>query len=616
MLTWISENAKWVIYIFIVFILAGLLFMDMSSLQNPNSVPVGKINGKPIFYDQFQTRLQQVQYNQNGQNLSEEQMVQLRKDIFEQIVQEHVFDEQIRANQLEASVVEMHSDLRLDPPPGLKDAPIFQTDSAFDQAKYDAWLATDSIYDDPQILQYEFYLKSQKVPLKQLQIFVGALHHPSTLESQWVALNRELRADLWVAATPTDSFAVENPDKAAMQAYFDAHKDSFHVEKDYAQIEYVSLPIVPSVNDDSSARSYAQVLLNQINDGASFAEIAAASSEDELSAEQGGEINLEQWGQLAQETVRALDSGAISEVVRTPFGWHIFKSLGAVITGDDGKVAQAEAEEGEGLAQLKAAHVLIKVTPSTETIDSLEQVLQKVKDAVEQGADFTEVATENQLEVEKTSWIGKGEDYSKFGHLSGLQSYLFRHPDLPKNDEVTSNILHNKEVVVLAHKVAELKGGERSFDYFSSRIEQNILEEKKMEAAIAYLQTKVATIKEISEIDSITATPAPFVSLEAMERVGVDGYVQALGYATPVLHNVVKNQKVGEWGEVLAGNRNAAMVKVLNRTEPDSLTLQNTTASEKTSAWMQGAYSLFNDWLVNKKAGLKVQNNLDMFFTE
>lgn len=598
MLTWISEQAKWVIYIFIVFILAGLLFMDMSQLQTDRSVPVGTVDGKPIINEEFQSRLQQAQSAQAGANMTDVQAAQLRHDLFEQFVQERVLAKQISANELVASVAEMHRDLRDDPPAGIKDAPIFMTDSVFDQSKYEAWLATDSIYDDPQLLQYESYLKTQKVPLKQLQLLVAAGHHPSTLESRWVAANREQRTDLWVAYAPVDSFPVAKPDSASIRAYFDANPDSFYVQKDFARIEYVALPIRPSTQDDKSAQEYTQILLNQIKDGADFAEVATASSEDLQSAPQGGLLeNPAQWGTVVRDTLLALDSGVVVGPIKSEHGWHLLKATGA---------------KGSGAGR----QILVKITASTETVDSLEAILRNAKTEIDGGKAFAEVAKAANINLQTSEWIGKGDEYPAFGYVTGLQSYMFRNPELPKSDEIASSILQNKEWVVLAVKTKELKAGERSLDLFTGAIANALTNQKSVELAKEYLKSQLPALQALSTVDSTQRNAIPKIILESLQGVSAEGFVPGVGYASPSLYKVIKTQKVGEWGPIVDGMRSAATVKLVNKTEPESTTLAAMAQSETASAWMYGSYSLFGEWMKNIRDRAKVVNNLDLYFSE
>jgi peptidyl-prolyl cis-trans isomerase C len=75
-------------------------------------------------------------------------------------------------------------------------------------------------------------------------------------------------------------------------------------------------------------RAKAEGLLAQIRKGADFAELARKYSEDEGSAGKGGRLQEFGHGELApafETAAYALSEGQVSEVVETPFGFHIIQ---------------------------------------------------------------------------------------------------------------------------------------------------------------------------------------------------------------------------------------------------------------------------------------------------
>jgi hypothetical protein len=70
-------------------------------------------------------------------------------------------------------------------------------------------------------------------------------------------------------------------------------------------------------------------LLARLREGADFAELAREHSQDPGSAEQGGDLGWFERGQMVRpfdEAAFALDAGEVSDVVETPFGFHIIRS--------------------------------------------------------------------------------------------------------------------------------------------------------------------------------------------------------------------------------------------------------------------------------------------------
>lgn len=75
----------------------------------------------------------------------------------------------------------------------------------------------------------------------------------------------------------------------------------------------------------------AEALLQQLKDGADFAELAKEHSKDEGSAIQGGDLGIFGRGRMVQEFEEAaysLEVGELSDVVESEFGYHIIKLTG------------------------------------------------------------------------------------------------------------------------------------------------------------------------------------------------------------------------------------------------------------------------------------------------
>ena len=115
MLTWINENAKWVIAIFAVGIALGLLAMDRTPEQS-HQYPIGRVDGHEISYAEYNNRVNRItEANYRGQILSDEQRAQLRSEVFRTFVQQKLLKSQFEANALYASVAEMKAELKNNP---------------------------------------------------------------------------------------------------------------------------------------------------------------------------------------------------------------------------------------------------------------------------------------------------------------------------------------------------------------------------------------------------------------------------------------------------------------------------------------------------------------------
>jgi len=604
MLTWISENAKWVIYISIAGIAAGLLFMDMSSLQIDKRPPVGIVNGEKLSNDLFDMRLRQIQSQQTG--LSNEQAFQLREELFKSFVQQHLIQKLIDNAKIKASVYEMSRDLRTEPPKGIDKEPSFQTDGIFDFAKYEAWLSNPETYNIPFMIEYENMLKTAKIPEKQLRVFIGASVHPSSLEAKYRVLNRETKFELLnVQGKPSSFEDISTISQGSIDSLFKAEPDSFFVAEDLAKVNYVAIPITPSERDVESTFEYAKMLLAQIREGADFAEIARNSSEDPGSAVQGGELGdytpRGKWVVEFDNVVFALDSGKISEPVRSQFGYHIIQSLGKRIENNE--------------EQVKARHILLVVNATSETIDSLEAILSEIKTAVDNGKSFEEAVKTKGLTVENSNWFKRGGEISELGHISGLSSYAFFNPLRPKDDSKTSEILQNPKWVVLFEKSTNLAAGSRSEEFAKTKIEQSLKSKAKTMAIANYLKENIHKLSEIAVFDSASKHILEKATIDSL-TVSFESYLPGLGYANTEIYKALSKSKEGEWSGPYTSTQNAVLIKVLKKSLPSEEVVNTAVADELSMTWQYGFFSIFDDYMRNLEASANVVNNLDLYYKE
>ncbi|KOR30893.1 hypothetical protein TI04_03590 [Achromatium sp. WMS2] len=159
-----------------------------------------------------------------------------------------------------------------------------------------------------------------------------------------------------------------------------------------------------------NARSKAEQLLQQLRSGADFAQVALISSDGRQALEGGdlGWMPLSQVPTIAIEAARNLPAGAISDIVRSVSGFHIFK-----IAEIKGGSAQ------EVVTQTHARHILIKtneVTSATEAQTKLNQLRLRIKN----GESFESLARSHSDDVASAinggdlGWLNPGDTVPQF----------------------------------------------------------------------------------------------------------------------------------------------------------------------------------------------------------
>jgi len=111
-------------------------------------------------------------------------------------------------------------------------------------------------------------------------------------------------------------------------AVSDAQVDSAYNAGNVRWLDHILIRVTPDTTAALKAakRRIAEGLLAQLRHGADFAKLAAAKSDDPGSKRAGGSLGLVSRGQLVkpfEDAAWALKPGQISDVVESPFGYHI-----------------------------------------------------------------------------------------------------------------------------------------------------------------------------------------------------------------------------------------------------------------------------------------------------
>lgn len=156
-------------------------------------------------------------------------------------------------------------------------------------------------------------------------------------------------------------------------------------------------------------RGVAEKALKELKGGAPFDQIAAAFS-DGPEALQGGMVGWRSGGQvptLFQDAVKKLQVGELSQILRSPNGFHIIKLFD-----------KRGADSPMLMQQTHVRHILVKTNELLSEKDAKNRLIQ-LKERIENGADFAKLA---RLQSEDPSsakggdlgWISAGDTVPEF----------------------------------------------------------------------------------------------------------------------------------------------------------------------------------------------------------
>jgi peptidyl-prolyl cis-trans isomerase SurA len=132
-------------------------------------------------------------------------------------------------------------------------------------------------------------------------------------------------------------------------------------------------------------KSRAEDIMSQLNSGADFAQMAIANSDGQQALE-GGDLG---WRKLAEipsifaEFITKMKVGELSNIVRSPSGFHIIK------------LAEKRDNEPQHIVtQTRARHILLQID-EVQTEEEVKTRILQLKQRIESGDDFATIATAN-----------------------------------------------------------------------------------------------------------------------------------------------------------------------------------------------------------------------------
>lgn len=606
MLNTIRENAKWFVAVPIV-CFGALIFVDWG--MNPGNGMtqqnnVGKVDGEKLSLDVFSKEVEAVakQMTAQGQELEPIQYAEIRDNVFKKWTRIKLNEQDFATYGFEGSALEVLENLKNNPPPGADKAPIFMgPDSQFSRQKYLQWLATPKVFDDPYMQALERELSTSTIPDRQLMHVLAAIQPISDLEVRFRSKLDQSKIWATVVTSHPDSFvaAPEKVTEPEMKAWFDANPDSLWRSKQVAVAPFITLEKAASKADSLAVMVQLDTIMKMARSGESFEELARNYSEDPGSAKMGGDLggyqSLKKWVPEFGAAARLLDSGKISDPIKSQFGWHVILSKGRKI------------ENGDTLYAL--SHILVTLQTSPETVDSLKNLAEEFRKTVKAGATFAEAASKFKLKIDSTpSIVENTRPTLASGFVPGLVSYLFN------GDESVSEVLENRGAVHVFGKGRLAKPG-RSFENERETIRARVASAKAVASAKNWLEshriqaaacdTSKACLNDMGKVYAQTFESRPLSS-----------FIEGFNYGSPKVIRMFHTAKPKQWTAAIEGENTAAMAMLDSLKAPADSTIEKMVKDSRAVFLRLRSRGLVQKWAEWRMSLAKVENHLDRYFKE
>lgn len=357
-------SAKWIMLFLAVAFVGWMVFdvgMDVTGQGGASLTDAAaRVNGAKIDLQTYYDALRNAQQLRQDQGLPyantlEEQRA-FEDAVLENLIQDLLLRQEYRRRHIRVSDQEIIAAAQSSPPPELIASPQFQTDGIFDPDKYRRFLASnidpmftmalEARYRDeiPRIKLYEQL--TTDVYVSNAKLWRMYRDDNDSVSLQLLELIPEATvADSEITLTDED-----------VRAYYRENREDF--SRPAARfMSYITTSRLTNSADTAAALERAQLVRQEILDGAEFADVASRESADSTSRVRGGDLGPYPRGGLVpefEEAAVALTNGQISEPVLSPFGYHVIKH--ERVTRDS----------------VHASHILIPIELAGDHLDEVE----------------------------------------------------------------------------------------------------------------------------------------------------------------------------------------------------------------------------------------------------
>lgn len=257
-------------------------------------------------------------------------------------------------------------------------------------------------------------------------------------------------------------------------------------------------------NDENAAKERAEAVLTRLQNGEDFAALAASTSDDVFSGEDGGNLGVLERGSIDPDVEAAgfalQTVGAISGVVRSEFGFHIIQ-----LTDFKPRQQTAFSEVADDIREN-----LVRVAAETEYF-RLQQELARLTFEVPDTLEFA--AKDLGLEVKTSATITRANPPARFSHAE-LLTQAFS-PDV-KERGLNSELVELDERSMVVRSESYQPAHIRSLEDVKDQVVQTLTAEKAQQMALAEAEVLLERVRN-GDIAGIN-----FKYIEAAGRFGAE----------------------------------------------------------------------------------------------
>src|SRR2546422_1696408 len=314
----------------------------------------------------------------------------------------------------------------------------------------------------------------------------------------------------YVAYRPADFLSQAEVKDDDVAEYYALHKEDKFTEPEQVRARHILIKVAADAGADAkaAARKKTEEVLAKVKAGADFAALAKESSQDPGSAAKGGDLGLFPRGRMTptfEEAAFALQAGGVSDVVETPFGFHVIK---------------VEEHRPGGVKPLEAVHDEIADGLKQERSLALaRKQAEEDRRQVARGTPFAEALAGRT--IEETEPFARGAEVPGVGRVPGFAESAFA----LREGEVSA-LIESPEAIYLPAPFAYSEAHAPPLDEVRERVAADARRERGEAAARERGEKLLARAREIG-LEQATAEAGvrveetgPFERGDAIPKIG------------------------------------------------------------------------------------------------
>ncbi|MCK4537518.1 MAG: SurA N-terminal domain-containing protein [Candidatus Krumholzibacteria bacterium] len=598
MLQQMRANTKTILWIVVVaFGITGFSLFGVnqkSGNKNPNerSEFVGSVNGQKIsrqmYSFQYQQLLSQIRARR-GDNISfsatESHM--LAEQAWETTIMEILRAQEIEKLGITVNDNELVSFLRRNPHPQLQSM-IVDDNGNFDYNEYLRQLSNPEM----DWTELERWGREQLPRVKFESMLMSQISLPDrVIQEEFEKRTVEMTVQ-YVKVPWQDEDSPYEPTEQELTARYEESTDGF-MDPEKRSIKLIVLEKSATELDDLDVHEQMLEIRKEIlEEGDDFAEAAKIHSDDYMTAEKGGNLGFFGRGMmdsLFTETAMLQEIGQISMPVRTEFGYHLIRT--------------EEKKNEDGEEQVRASHILMKVEPGYDTIDSLSTLIGSITDAVRNDG-FEKAAEMMELNVVEVEPFIRGAFVKDLGYLPRIVNFAFNY-----KPGTVSGPIESEDAIYYVKVASEIAERSKPFEEVRDQLVEMVRYDRKTEIPRETARRIKQEAMTSGDLEAVAHsrelefnTTSPFKINDVIPGIGSNTNFSLASFKLPINRISAPVMGQNEW----------YVIKVIARTAPDMTAFADQRQAISNEIMQERSYDFLSMWYKQIRADAVVKDDREL----